>query len=363
MTLTNEVLLAGPRGRRACLDFAMFKWTPDSPGALLHELVFYATHRLATARGQGGVLFGPGANNPLPDPSVSDIAAALNAVPLIAATPLDVLKALEASVDFARYWQEPDGTDELLAHPDLQASLTRVAAHLAAATDPLPTGEMASDQWRVEFFHSYEYEKPVLAAAEALRLRREEEQEGERAAQRERPADPKAEWSGQWWSIPSGWLETSTRSIPHLGPIELWLVEDSDGPEAALVERIDTSSALPVFEISSGEQWAELCRRFPLDVTASRRHDWYRATGRNGNWVIPDWAQVARYYSAVHLPITTYLTWSGVPMPVTTEASSMIAGWNPDQTYWLHDIRSYPDTSTNWIRDDDTEMWRLPDGH
>lgn len=358
MTFTIETLLAGPRGRRACLEFALLSDVQDPPGARLWELLYYATDRLEIARGREGVRFGPGADEPLPDPSVSDIAAALQSVPLVSPSPVNLLLAIRASVDSARYWQEPDGADELLADPGMRTALTRVAAHLAAATEPLPTGEMASEQWRVQFVYSDDDEGPDRSAAEALRLRHEEEIEGERVARRQRPTDPQAKWSGEWWSIPSGWLETSTRSLPHLGPVELWLVEDSRGPDEASAEKIDTSSPLPVFEISSGERWAELCRRFPLEVTASRRHDWYRATGRNGEWIIPDWAEAAHHFSAVHLPMETYLTWSGVPVPVTRKASSMVAGWNPDQTYWLRDVRSCPDTSINWTCDDDTAIWK-----
>ena len=51
-----------------------------------------------------------------------------------------------------------------------------------------------------------------------------------------------------------------------------------------------------------------LCAQFPLEVTALKRHDWYRTTGRDGSWVIPDWSQVAHDYDGVHLSIAGYLT-------------------------------------------------------
>lgn len=43
-------------------------------------------------------------------------------------------------------------------------------------------------------------------------------------------------------------------------------------------------------------------------MTALKRHDWYRTTGRDGSWVIPDWSQVAHDYDGVHLSIAGYLT-------------------------------------------------------
>ncbi len=54
--------------------------------------------------------------------------------------------------------------------------------------------------------------------------------------------------------------------------------------------------------------WAHLCRTYPLDVTNSRRHDWYRVTGRGGRWLLPDWSRVADDWDAVHLSGWGYLT-------------------------------------------------------
>ena len=49
-----------------------------------------------------------------------------------------------------------------------------------------------------------------------------------------------------------------------------------------------------VLEIRCAEDWLRLCRAHPLEVSASRRHDWYRTTGMVGPWVIPDWSTVAQ---------------------------------------------------------------------
>lgn len=37
----------------------------------------------------------------------------------------------------------------------------------------------------------------------------------------------------------------------------------------------------------------------------------------------------------------------------------MIAGWNPDQRYWMTDIFSNPSSLTSWTLDNDTERWHL----
>jgi hypothetical protein len=45
--------------------------------------------------------------------------------------------------------------------------------------------------------------------------------------------------------------------------------------------------------ISCPADWAELVGRYPIDVSRSRRHDWWRATGWAGRWLVPDFAAVA----------------------------------------------------------------------
>lgn len=123
MLLDVNTLLSGPRGRRLCLEFALPRSSQDTPEhATLWELLFYSTHRLELARGQAGQLFGPGAAEPLPDPSVADVAAVLDNVSLEAVDDLNGLLALAATVDSARYWQEPDGTNELLLAPGMESA-------------------------------------------------------------------------------------------------------------------------------------------------------------------------------------------------------------------------------------------------
>lgn len=91
-------------------------------------------------------------------------------------------------------------------------------------------------------------------------------------------------------------------------------------------------------EIDGAQAWAELCRHHSVDVTAERRHDWSRVTGRAGPWVVPDWATIARDYHGVHLTAAAYLGVAGTPIRVDGRSASLVAGWNPDQTYWLSDV-------------------------
>lgn len=85
------------------------------------------------------------------------------------------------------------------------------------------------------------------------------------------------------------------------------------------------------------DDWAQLCRRFPLEITAQKRHDWYRTTGRDGRWVLPDWDAVAEVYGGVHLAVAGYLAAAGTAIDVDGDAGSVIAGWAPDETFSLTD--------------------------
>ncbi|WP_238072578.1 hypothetical protein [Rhodococcus zopfii] len=81
---------------------------------------------------------------------------------------------------------------------------------------------------------------------------------------------------------------------------------------------------------------SHLVDAYPLAVPASRRSDWYEATGQHLNWYLPDWATVAVDYDAVHLTVLGYLTTPGLAIPLTAHpGASVLAGWDPDATFWL----------------------------
>lgn len=173
------------------------------------------------------------------------------------------------------------------------------------------------------------------------------------AAARERPRDPHASWGGTWWSIPLGLITTVGRL-----PAGLSLVEDSLGWEHA--RAIPVRGTGRTFEIRGEQDWISLCRDFPLEVTASRRHEWFRATGRDGRWVIPDWEQVAGEWDAVHLTPWCYLRWAGRVVPVDTDTASMIAGFDPGSTIWLTDVADESDgPCQDWRLDAHDDTWIL----
>lgn len=175
----------------------------------------------------------------------------------------------------------------------------------------------------------------------------------EKSARLERPSDPHANWSGTWWSVPTELL-TTRGTIAHA----LDLVEDSMGWEEAVVIPVRGSGR--TLEIRTRDDWAALCRMYPLEVTASTRHDWFRVTGRDGRWLIPDWTRLAEDWDAVHLSPLAYLRSATMLIEVDDEYASVIAGWAPDSTIWLTDVAGewdaprqhwvHPDDDTGWIR-------------
>ena len=98
-------------------------------------------------------------------------------------------------------------------------------------------------------------------------------------------------------------------------------------------------------------QWAELVERYPLDVTRSRRDDWGRATGWVGRWLIPDYAALAADWDAVHVSVEGYLTAAGIAIPAGDGACTMLAGWDPDATWWFTDVLSFSSQPEDWRAD------------
>ncbi|MFP7834673.1 hypothetical protein [Marisediminicola sp. LYQ134] len=272
----------------------------------------------------------------------------LRASPLEVAGVEELLAALQASVDSARYWQEPDGEDVLTTTRDVRAALNQLAQmiseHSLARWWTAPVD--IDSQWFVLFDGM---KAPVAGDVEgALERWRTEIGAEEERAQRERPIDPAASWGGSWWSIPPRSLLSTTRrlsagkvandvGIPtDLGPAGLHLVEDAMFDHAA-VHRALVPEGLRIYEIDGPAALAELCAQYPFEVTASRRHDWFRTTGVDRRWVIPDWQRVAADFDGVHLTVAGYLETAGRDIRVTDDLSTVLAGWDPDQTWWLTD--------------------------
>lgn len=361
--LHPDALLDGPRGRRLCLEVADLAATAASEDPNRNDFGmarFYAAYNLDPGRGKSVVLFGPGADAEPPKPSSAEVAALLDAVPLPVLTGQDLLTALTATVDAARYWQEPDGHDVLAASAEMRGALRRFAQLLTDSphtqwwTAPMDP----ADQWAVSFVDNPPRlpVEPKLAA-ETLEQWRLEVLEEERRAAMDRPSDPAANFSGTWWSRPPSTLSSSTRTLAGRGPAGLWLVEDRFAEQEAATEQLMVPAGARIFEIDSPAAWALLCCEHPVTVTASKRHDWYRTTGRIGSWVTPDWSRLQDKYDGVHLTLGGYLTTAGVGIPVDDDHASVLAGWDPDASYWFRDMVPDAGPRQTWLQDQEGPAW------
>jgi hypothetical protein len=132
-------------------------------------------------------------------------------------------------------------------------------------------------------------------------------------------------------------LVTTTRPLPGLGSIELAWEEDSFGQRNASIWPLTTIRVPRVWEVDR-PAWVGLVDRYPLDVTNARRHDWYRTAGRVGTWRMPDWSAAAADWDAVHVTVAGHLTTATRALPLGDgDAATVLAGWNPDQTWWVTD--------------------------
>lgn len=266
--------------------------------------------------------------------------------------PVTFLEPVADSVAIAMYWQPPRDEEVIAADPQVRAALRPLAAAIAAASatawwnSPVDLSALRSTQWVGD--HS---PMPALTGAAAnLREWRKQTEERNRAARTERPPRLGVLYSGNWWSAPTmASLVSTTRPLADLGAIQLAWHEDSLGFQDAMIWSLKTVRAPKVWEIDQPQDWADLVQRYPLDVTDECRDDWQRTTGREGTWYIPDWKAVAADWDAVHVSVAGYLTTATQAIPLAGgDAATMLAGWNPDQTWWLTDILQSTSEPAQW---------------
>jgi hypothetical protein len=347
-----DELLAGPRGRRLCLSLA--RNVSDELGESVSE-VSYALDPEA-GRGARGwfVLVGHeedgllarfalairrrttavsirlkdmylriahlSGHPPRKNRDVDRIARLLDAAPMGSVTAHELDLALREAVDFARYWQQPDGEDVLAARPELRTGLERVARMVLGRED---VGDMEAEEDDGPFapapLPDPDGDPHATLRAWSARVTAYERRESG-------PLRPHRHHSGAWWSMPQ--VPWTVGRLPEGAA----LAEDADG--TTLVAHPVQEPGRTV-EVRRPEDWVELCRRFPLEVTRTRLDDWYNATGRVGRWVIPDWSRVADVYDAVHVTVWGYLTTAGQALPVDEDTATVMARTTADGTCWL----------------------------
>jgi hypothetical protein len=270
-----------------------------------------------------------------------------------------LFEALRQSVNTAMYWQPPDDDDALLLDSGLAALLTPVAeALLVARTASWWATPMASNdqQWTQFLADDEEARLPILSGARERLRAWHKDQLSRNADFRSirdglHPQIPAGleNTSGIWWSSPTRWdVPVTTRELAGTGPVGLWLVEDFHSWTRAACWPVTAERPVRVYEINDPQSWADLVRRHPLDVTDSRQPDWKRTTGRVGSWLIPDWPSVATEFDAVHVTVYGYLTTAGRAVAVGDDSATLMAGWAPDETWWLTDVLRTDGEAVGW---------------
>jgi hypothetical protein len=350
MAWDAAALLAGPRGRHLCMAVAH----------RLHQPVWSAWLQAAW--------------HPNDDARRDALRTALTQVDASAVTgwsdAFSFADPMDETVSAAMGWQEPRDEDVVAADPSLTPLLEpiAVAISIAPAARWWVTG---LDLDAVRYTARYDDRFPPAAprtdgtAARLAQLRIDQE-EGDRRARAERPDDPGAAWSGHWWSTPTPAALPTTRALPEVGSVNLLWEEDSFGQWDALIWDLRAVRPPRVLEIDGPEAWVELVRTYPLDVTWSRRQDWYRVTGTDSTWLIPDWEAVSRDFDAVHVSVLAYLATATRRLEVAPGAATILSGWDPDQTWWLTDVLESDGPARHWQTDRTSDEvlrgWHVVDG-
>ena len=355
----SESVCDGPRGRRLVLELVR-DVLPDEVRGGLRELAYQADVDVGASVTRLVFFASDGPTEPAPEPvTPSSLADAIRAVGALDPTPAAMDAAMLRAVDSARYWQAPDGDDIVAAHPLVAAALREIAAALPARADAAWwRRDRSPQQWAIEFDPSGDGAPfdPAPTAAQRWSAATADE---EARARVERPAEVTAMYGGNWWSHPWGAPHT-TGALPTGLPAGIPYVEDGFGWTHAVAAPV--AGAGRTYEVRGADDWAHLCRAYPREVTAARRHEWYRVTGRDGRWLLPDWGRVAGEWDAVHLSGWGYLTAATREIVVDAEYSSMIAGWGPDETYWLTGlVRETEGPRAHWRAERPEGPWRRTD--
>ena len=340
--LTCDALLAGPRGRSLCtnlLDDRLTTLHGKVPRPWVHALHYLRAGDVSR-----------GARLLRECVGLAD----LSRIPFDGGA---LLTGLAVAVGFASYSDEPDNEDQGFADEAARAALRPVAEAVITAmrTPGLHWWTAPVDRERqryTQFLDDHPLPEPLLAGAPKLAAAWLADTLGYEHSAPDRPEDPAVPYGGRWWSTPElSRLPVTTRAIPTLGAVALPLTEAGLGWRSARCWPVAPEVSARVYEVHGPGQWTDLVSRYPLDVTKSRRHEWWRATGRAGHWLIPDYVAVAADWDAVHVSVAGYLTIAGIAIPAGDGTCTMLAGWNPDATWWLNDVLSPASPPEDWRRD------------
>lgn len=373
MPIRVEDLLPGPRGRRFLLELAVRCDPAERLHVALYDTIGVSYPQPGTVLyalvPDDGVIPGDTFDEPphrtevwgpeqllehcsTENPTAAGFAEVLRTTALREPRADDIRLALSRAVDFARYWEGPDGEDSLAAHPAVQAELARFAARVLPHLPEWWSGPSTEDTPHVvvEFTDPDAPPSPPSdAAGIAVALG---------ATLREEAAN-----EGIWWSTPP-WAVPVTSPVRHDadGATEiprLLYMEDGSGWTRAHCRPVRVAHGERILTIDDPEDWVELCRRHPLAKAGTDEGTWVETTGRRGAWVMPDWAAVAQEVDGVHLTVRGYLSTAGRPLPLDPQTATLLAGFSPDQTIRFGPLAIDRDRSQTWRLAEDQETWEL----
>lgn len=401
--LDPDALLAGPRARRVLAELIEIRqvdgWFTTAMSEEFRQMG--ESFSVGTADDGSGNVVAVGRPRPYQPPAPPErtelahrvrARATERAAALCALEPGDarVLAAIDVATVMNMPWQHADENDQLLADPAIVVALRPAAVALAVAEATAAwNAPLAVGHQRLTLFDLPDWEGVPPAADRPLELtgldawgaawRRAVAGSAWNRVDWTTPVDEHS--SGAWWSAPIGpWWNGEEPRRPGGAPVTtppldvesehpvgsaglVWL-EDSPGADEALLVPVSPARPPRIYEVTGPEAWAALVRRFPADVSASRRSDWYRHTGRDGAWAVPDWAAVRSAYDAVHVTVAGYLTTAGLAVEVGDGVATVLAGWAPEATAWLTDVLLEDGPRERWRIDRDAQTehahgWRL----
>jgi hypothetical protein len=262
----------------------------------------------------------------------------------------DPLALLASVARAAEHWEPPPPGDQA----ELLRPLAETVASAPAASWWWEPADLRYQRWLgCEHHRTLARGGDVARAVEAAEENAAAEEEAmardwAQAPPRQRD-DAEVIVTGTWWSGPlGGTVWTSRGNVGDLPAVGLACAEDPLGEEEFEVWAVGIDPAARVYEVHEPGDWGRLAAAHPRDVTASRRHDWSRWTGREGRWILPDWRSVAAQWDGVHVSVAGYLSTSGMAVEAGAGAATLLAGWDADQTLWLRDVFTGTRQLTTW---------------
>ncbi len=236
--------------------------------------------------------------------------------------------AFRQVMGMAMFYQGPDPTDTVAADAAVVTALEPMA-DLLQVSDVLASWDAATSHQFLVDFSEHPPQRPEVFAAKAT--------------------EPVI---GPWWSAPVTGSVRTYGDLPGFGPSIMSLEEDDLDWRAAMVTELDPSG--DVYVIDSAESWRGLAQRYPLGLGQERSADmsttWGAWSGWAGGWTVPDWRAVAQEWDAVRMTVSGYLEVAGRAIELSDGSATFAAGWSPGETHWLRVLPPAIGDPVRWVR-------------